>query len=198
MVQKKPGRPRGRPRSFDADAVLLKARDAFWAAGYAATSLDDLSAATGLNRPSLYGAFGDKHALYLATLERTRAEMMTSVRAGLARPGCLEEVLTAFFQAASAVYRGGASGQRGCFLIGTGVTESLPDPDVRALLARAFAELDAAFAERIAQAGGRHPEALGRVASAILHALAVRARVGADAEALRAIWEPGVALICKA
>ncbi|GAC1520483.1 MAG: hypothetical protein NVS3B11_19900 [Collimonas sp.] len=42
----------------------------FWHAGYGGSSLDDLSAATGMNRPSLYAVFGDKHALYLQTLDR--------------------------------------------------------------------------------------------------------------------------------
>ena len=45
----------------------------FWHAGYSGTSLDDITAGTGMNRPSLYGAFGDKRALYLHTLERYRA-----------------------------------------------------------------------------------------------------------------------------
>ena len=59
---------RGRPRQFDPAEVLIKARDAFWSAGYQATSLDRLSEATGLKRPSLYGAFGDKQALYVKLL----------------------------------------------------------------------------------------------------------------------------------
>src|SRR6185503_5597935 len=73
MVQKyerEPKRPRGRPRAYDADEALRQARNTFWKKGYSATTLDDLSEATGMNRPSLYGAFGDKRALYLATLER--------------------------------------------------------------------------------------------------------------------------------
>ncbi|MBW8790940.1 MAG: TetR family transcriptional regulator, partial [Rhizobium leguminosarum] len=48
---------RGRPRAFDAQAALGKARDVFWDRGFTAASLDNLSAATNLNRPSLYGAF---------------------------------------------------------------------------------------------------------------------------------------------
>ncbi|WP_199865355.1 MULTISPECIES: TetR/AcrR family transcriptional regulator [Frankia] len=48
-----------RPRTFDEDQVVCAARDQFWATGYTATSLDDLTAATGLGRGSLYGAFGD-------------------------------------------------------------------------------------------------------------------------------------------
>ena len=83
MVQKDQ-RPRGRPRSFDEDAVLDRARAAFWNLGYAATTLDELAAATGLNRPSLYGAFGDKHALYVAALERSRDESLSAMAQMLA------------------------------------------------------------------------------------------------------------------
>src|SRR6476660_5686734 len=61
---------RGRPRQYDPDSALARAAAAFWKNGYAGTSLDDLAAATGMNRPSLYAAFGDKRDLYLKTLER--------------------------------------------------------------------------------------------------------------------------------
>ena len=71
MVQKEKVR-RGRPRAYDPERALAQATAAFWDAGYSATSLDDLSAATGMNRPSLYGAFGDKHALYLKAIDGLR------------------------------------------------------------------------------------------------------------------------------
>jgi AcrR family transcriptional regulator len=56
---------RGRPRAYQPDIALGKALDLFRKNGFAATTLDDLSAATGMNRPSLYGAFGDKRELYI-------------------------------------------------------------------------------------------------------------------------------------
>ena len=62
-------RRRGRPRAYDPEVALNRAIGAFWNAGYSGTSLDDLAAATGMNRPSLYAAFGDKHALYVKALE---------------------------------------------------------------------------------------------------------------------------------
>src|SRR5262245_65627375 len=69
-MQKQPMQKRGRPRSYDPGVALARATEAFWHAGFAATSLDDLCEATGMNRPSLYGASGDKRALYLRALER--------------------------------------------------------------------------------------------------------------------------------
>ena len=55
---------RGRPRSFDRAAALRRAMELFWAKGYDATSMSDLTAAMGINSPSLYAAFGCKEALF--------------------------------------------------------------------------------------------------------------------------------------
>ena len=65
---------RGRPRAYEPEVALGKALDLFRKDGFAATSLDDLSAATGMNRPSLYGAFGDKRELYIKSYQRYRAD----------------------------------------------------------------------------------------------------------------------------
>lgn len=194
-------KPRGRPRSFDADVVLDAARNAFWRNGYAATSLDDLSAATGLNRPSLYGAFGDKHALYLAALRRSRDEMLASQARGLANPAPLRETMTTIYAGATAIYLAGEDGPRGCFLIGTAVTQSRLDADVRTLLDDTFTRLDAAFTDRFTASRaelppGADPQALGKIATAVLHGLAIRSRTGADEPAMRAIYEAGVDLLC--
>src|ERR1700720_3692453 len=70
---------RGRPRAYQPEIALGKALDLFRKDGFAATSLDDLSAATGMNRPSLYSAFGDKRELYIKSYQRYRAD----ARAGM-------------------------------------------------------------------------------------------------------------------
>ena len=59
-----PPKRMGRPRTYDRDTALEQARQVFWDAGYASSSLDALGAAMAMSRPSLYGAFGDKEALY--------------------------------------------------------------------------------------------------------------------------------------
>jgi len=64
---------RGRPRSFDTDTALDRATEVFWRLGYQGASLAELTEATGLSKPSLYAAFGDKEALYLQCLRRYAA-----------------------------------------------------------------------------------------------------------------------------
>ena len=78
-------RKRGRPRAYEPDVALARAMDVFWRDGFAATSLDTISAATGMNRPSLYAAFGDKRDIYVKAYQRYRerarermAEIFTS------------------------------------------------------------------------------------------------------------------------
>jgi TetR/AcrR family transcriptional regulator, transcriptional repressor for nem operon len=75
-----------RPRKFDECDVVTAARDEFWTRGYAATSVDDLTVATGLGKGSLYGAFGDKHGLYLRALDDYIASALDVVRAQLRDP----------------------------------------------------------------------------------------------------------------
>ena len=202
MVQKEPGR-RGRPRAYDPDAALARAMDAFWGAGFAATSLDELSAVTGMNRPSLYAAFGDKHALYMKALERYRADARAALAEALAPSQPLAEGLAAVYRSALALYLSEDEGGRGCFVIGTAATEAVRDPDARAALAGIIAEIDEAFAARIALARAEHeidlaadPMALAKLASAVLHSLAIRARAGAGRAELEALAEAGIALIC--
>lgn len=203
MVQKELSRPRGRPRSYDPEVALARATEAFWGAGYAATSLDELCAATGMNRPSLYGAFGDKRALYLQTLERYTRIGRDAMDEALAYESPVSQALARVYAAALSLYFQGGDAPRGCFLIGTAATEAVRDPEVRTRLGRALREFDCAFEARLrhAQAQGElPPEAdpgeLAKIASAVLHTLALRSRAGDTRAALRATAAAAVRLIC--
>src|SRR3954470_23121290 len=113
----------GRPRTFDDDDVVERAMHLFWRRGYATTSMRDLTDAVGVLPGSLYGAFGDKHALFVLALERyaedTRetAERLRQGRRALAR---LRALLTAALEAAA------EEPGRGCML-GNTAAESIPD-----------------------------------------------------------------------
>ena len=98
---------RGRPRAYDPKTALARAAETFWKAGYAGTSLDDLVAATGMNRPSLYAAFGDKRELYLKTLEHYRDEYRALARETLADDPTLRVFLKRFYDTALDLYLAG-------------------------------------------------------------------------------------------
>ncbi|WP_233804552.1 TetR/AcrR family transcriptional regulator [Paraburkholderia sp. HP33-1] len=200
---KREKRPRGRPRNYDSQQALNDARDAFWHGGYSGTSLDALSEATGMNRPSLYGAFGDKHALYLDTLDRYIAFGRDTMKAALHGDRPLAEALLAVYEGALALYLPPDEVPRGCFLIGTAAVESRGDAQVRGKLAQGLATFDAEFERRLERARAQgeldaaaSPALLAKVASAILHSLALRSRAGDSRESLRATAQAGVALIC--
>jgi TetR/AcrR family transcriptional regulator, copper-responsive repressor len=206
MVQKsKSPRARGRPRSYEPDEALGQARDAFWDAGFTGTSLDDLSDATGMNRPSLYGAFGDKRALYLQTLERYREMGRAVMREELfAEPRPLEDALRGMFARAISIYLAGKRGARGCFLVGTATAEAVQDAEIRTVLADGLHELDDLLATRLRQAldsgelkSDLEPADLARVLCGIMNSLALRARAGESRATLEATAEAGVRLVCR-
>jgi len=205
MVQKYRGaapRPRGRPREYDPDDALRRAVEVFWKTGYSATSLDTIAAATGMNRPSLYAAFGDKRALYLKALAHYQSLAATELREIFAGDGPLGETLMRVYEAALRLYLSGGQA-RGCFAIGTATSEAVADSQIRAMLAEGTRRLDRAFEARIKaaqQAGEIPPEAdasaLASLASATLHTIAIRARAGVSREELVAIARKAVAVIC--
>ena len=198
-----PVKRRGRPRAYDPDVALAKATETFWAQGFAGASLDDLAAATGMNRPSLYGAFGDKQALFKTALDtymdRSRAAMVEAFRGG----GALREVLTRIYNTALGFYLSDDMGGRGCFLASAGLGQALVDSDVRQIVADGLHELDRGIEGLLQrrQAKGELPSsvdpvALGRVASMMMNALSVRARAGETREQLEATIPVMVDLIC--
>jgi AcrR family transcriptional regulator len=202
MVQKSAVK-RGRPRAYDPNTALAQAMAVFWDAGFAGTSLDDISAGTGMNRPSLYGAFGDKQALYRHTLESYRAMARAALRQTLRHDRPLRDGLRAVYEHALSLYYSGEHGARGCFLIGTALTQAVLDVAIRETLAAGLHEIDDAIEARmlLAQQQGELPDSadpptLARLASAVLHTLAIRSRAGEQRAALQALVEPALDLIC--
>jgi AcrR family transcriptional regulator len=207
MVQKKQDdapRRRGRPRAYDPKTALARAADTFWKAGYAGTSLDDLAAATGMNRPSLYAAFGDKRELYLKTLEHYRDEYRALARRTLADDPPLRLFLKRLYDAALDIYLAGEGGARGCYSIGTAATEATVDSNVRAFLADSTRNTDVFLKSRIDKARergeiaqGSDTTALAYLATATMHTIAIRSRAGLARKELDAIVDAAINVICS-
>ncbi len=202
MVQKRrapPGEPsppkrRGRPRAYEPQVALGKALDLFRTQGFAATSLDDLSEATGMNRPSLYGAFGDKRELYIKSYQRYRDEAAAAMGDIFRQELPLRERLERIFASALDIYLSGGTGPRGCFTVLTAASEAVSDPEIRAMVLEGLTGLDKAFAGcfRRARETGELPESadpavLAQLASATIHSIAIRARARVPRKELEAI-----------
>lgn len=142
-----------RPREFDADATLDKAMQAFWARGFEATSLDDLCAATGLGRSSLYAAFGDKQALYLSALSRYEAAAVGRINAALANSTSPRAGIAAFVNRIVDDIVAG-SGRRGCFIGNCAAELARQDPLVAARVRLSMDRLQSTFRDALLQAKG--------------------------------------------
>jgi AcrR family transcriptional regulator len=197
-----PAKNRGRPKNYDPDRALWAALEQFWGGGYAATSLDALAASTGMNRPSLYAAFGDKKALYLKTLTRFIAEMRAALGRDLYAHDHVADALKQFYAGALDLYLSGPDGPRGCFAICTATAEAARDADIRETLEAVLKEIDEGLTARLtlAQARGQidaaaDPASLARLAAATLHSLAVRARAGEPRKILDSLANQTASLI---
>ncbi len=204
MVQKEKRR-RGRPRAYDPEVALDAALEVFWTRGFAETTLDHLREATGMNRPSLYAAFGDKKAIFLAATERFRRSMAEVQGRALLDAEDPVAGLTAFFRVAVERYVGG--GGRGCMVVSTTMVEAPEDGDMRDDLERTLSDIDKGLAKWlrrlqrdgvIANADVRH---LCWQVSSTLLSLGIHARAGMSkrkllqhsARSARTILEPALA-----
>jgi TetR/AcrR family transcriptional regulator, copper-responsive repressor len=196
-------RRRGRPRAFEPEAALTQAMDVFWKDGFAATSLDDVSAATGLNRPSLYGAFGDKRALYLKAYSQYRKHVNQAFTPLFAASEPLRKKLKRILITALDLYLSGEEGPRGCFTVLTASSDAIADPEIHDLVAQAIDATDRAFGRLFAdaRATGELPadadaRGLARIASATIHTLSIRARARIPRAELLPIVDDAVGAIC--
>jgi AcrR family transcriptional regulator len=196
---------RGRPRAYQPEVALAKALDLFRRDGFAATSLDDLSAVTGMNRPSLYGAFGDKRELYIKSYQRYRDDARAAMLDIFRAEAPLRERLERIYAIALDIYLGGDYGPRGCFTVMTAASEAVADPQIRAMALQGFVELDKAFAacfslgkEKGELPDSADPVVLGQLASATIHTIAIRARTRVPREQLEAIVNGAIDVMCGA
>ncbi len=199
MVQKSV--PRGRPRGFDPDQVLADVRDTFWRFGFAGTSMDQLAASTGLHKPGLYGAFGDKKALYLKALEHYLEGVRHEFGAALSEPKLADSLRLMIDTAIATFTRDDGAG---CFMLTTAVPEAGDDSEINSTVRAAMDSLDRALTRRFQKAievGELPPEAdvatLTMIVVANHYEISARARAGYPIEALQALRDRTLALVAR-
>jgi AcrR family transcriptional regulator len=182
----------GRQREFDVDQALDAALCVFWRKGYEGASYTDLTQATGVERPALYSAFGNKEALFRRALERYYAHYLDYIPVALSQPTSRE--------VAACILRGAAElttrypDRTGCLGIHGALAGSDEAEPIRRALIEARADGEASLRARFERARqeGDLPEsadcaALAAFVMALLHGMAVQAKAGFSRGTLEAV-----------
>jgi AcrR family transcriptional regulator len=184
--------PSGRTRQFDADEALGRALEVFWARGYEGATLDELTAAMGINRPSLYAAFGNKEQLFRKALDRYQSGPLSFLTEALEKPtarAAADAIFSGFIR-----MQGDCDSPRGCLMISGAMACGEGAEPVRRELARlrqaAVTALEARF-ERAVREGdlpeGTDHATLARYIATVLNGLAVQAASGSTDKELRRV-----------
>ena len=166
---------------------------------FAAASLDELCAAAGLNRPSLYAAFGDKEQLYIAMLRHIGQKSVEAMDAILSTPDPIEQRLGRLYTGATDIYTRPPN-PPGCIIVGTAPVESPSPPEIGAAANRILADFEKAFERGFVDSDLKptpSPAERASMAGAILYATGIRARLGVPVSELRAFTRSMIPLICR-
>ncbi|MET7373207.1 TetR/AcrR family transcriptional regulator [Micromonospora arida] len=189
---------RGRPRGFDADEALERAVEVFWRQGYEGASVSDLSEAMGINKPSLYAAFGSKEELFRKAVALYAEKDMGYARDAFAQPTAYEVVATLLRENVVAVTR--TDRPAGCLSIQGGTSCSTENAPIAGFLATSRLGGEGALADRLARAVAEgdlpahaDPVALARFVMIVTEGQAVHAAAGVSREDLRQAAEIALA-----
>jgi AcrR family transcriptional regulator len=182
---------RGRPRAFDEDRALEQALRVFWKHGYEGASLSELTTAMGINRPSLYAAFGNKEGLFRRVMDRYVDKSAAVLRHALSQLTARGAVRTLLRE----VVRQCTSGKiRGCLLVQGALACGSDAEAVRheLVLRRATIELELRrrFGRAIREGDlpkGANPAALAKYVATVQHGIAVQSAGGASREELMSV-----------
>lgn len=180
-------------KSFNEVDAVEKAMQVFWKKGYDATSITDLIKGTGINRGSLYNAFGGKHEIFVAALVKYDAEKR---RAALAELEALDNPVAAINGLFDSIVQETTSDieKKGCFLINTALSFDSQDVKIQAIVTKAINEFDAFFRRCIEVAQARQeisatldPSATAKALLSFVVAIRVLGRGVFDEAALKQV-----------
>jgi AcrR family transcriptional regulator len=184
----------GRPRAFDVDEALDRALRVFWRKGYEGTSLRDLTRAMGINRPSLYAAFGNKEALFRRALDRYSEGPARRMSDALGEPSAFAVVERLLRSTADALTN--PRNPPGCLAVHGALSCSQAAEPIRKELIERRAASEAAIRERFERARSEgdlpadaDPADLARYLATVIQGMAVQAAGGASRDELRRIAE---------
>ena len=182
--------PGGRPRTFDADDALERAVEVFWRYGYEGASLHELTAAMGVNKPSLYAVFGSKEELFRRAVARYAEIDMAYVRKALEELTARDVLRTLLHDNVDALTQPGRP--PGCLSVQGGVSCGPDNAGVAEFLAASRLAGEQALADRLARAvdegdlaATSDPTALARFVMTFSEGQAVHAAAGAQRDQLR-------------
>ena len=189
----------GRPREFDEDAALEAAMRVFWKKSYEGATMADLTEAMGINRSSMYAAFGDKESIFHRVMERYLGEPMDYIRQALAQPS-LREVVAGLIQG-TAEFLSMPGNPRGCLLIQGALACGTDAEPVKQAMIDWRKSGEAAVKKRLQQAQSQgelpreiQPADFARYIASVMAGLGVQAANGATRAELRRVAE--IALRC--
>ncbi|WP_166463002.1 TetR/AcrR family transcriptional regulator [Amycolatopsis acidicola] len=185
-------------KQFDVDSALDAAMIQFWRAGYAGTSLDDLSHATGLNRSSIYSSLGDKDSLYLRCLDRYATRYGDKYDRALSRAS--EEPLRAIreFFGVTLARIADPGLPDGCLIAQTAMAIPVLSPEIAARAVEALGFQRARLRKALKAAKLPDADAFAVHIAAVNQSLAVMSRAGAPPKQLRTIVEVSVSALSQA
>jgi len=186
--------PVGRPRAFDVEIALDRALEVFWRKGYEGASLPDLTKAMGINRPSLYAAFGNKEALFRKAIDRYIDDRACHVREALEEPTARAVVERALRETIGLITN--PRNPRGCFLVQSALACGDTALGLRREMAKRRAAGEAALRKRFERANSEgdlppdsDPADLARYVVIVMHGMAVQAAGGARRRELKRAME---------
>ena len=188
----------GRPREFDEADVLAKIMSLFWERGYEGTGLSDIMNATGLQKGSLYKAFGSKQDMYVRALTHYERLIVDAAVQAL-RTGDDPALRIRAFLSAPIEAAWDKNDRRGCFLCNASADHAALDPETQALVVRGYGKLEAALRVAVGDTRTDWPDAtiasMAQLLLSVYSGLRVMARAHVDRDRLEGAKEAGLALL---